>query len=75
MVLSTDEAETDKKPKAEATNNELLLACEAALLLRGIHAAILDPLALAGEKESYRSIYKEIEAQIRAAIDNAKRSL
>lgn len=52
---------------------ELLLACEAALLLRGIHAAILDPLALVGEKETYRKRYKEIETQIRAAIENAKR--
>ena len=62
-----------KLHEVKRVNNELLLACEAALLLRGIAAAILDPLALAGEKEIYRARYKEIETQIRAAVENAKR--
>ena len=52
--------------------NDLALACEAALLLRGITAAINDPLTLNGEKEKYRRRYIEIEKQILAAVENSK---
>ncbi len=61
------ECQTEKS-ELEQIINELVLACDGALLLRGIAAAIRDPLAFEGEKQEYRARYKEIELQIRAAI-------
>lgn len=61
-----------KLRKLEYATEQLELACESALLLRGIAGAIVDPLALHGDKEAYRARYKEIEAQIRDAIKAAK---
>lgn len=58
--------------ESEKIINDLVLACESALLLRGLWTAILDPLALKGEKEELRARFKEIEAQIRRAIEAAK---
>jgi hypothetical protein len=73
MVYITDDVKPSKPPanraqRLEYVNAQLVSACEQALLLRGIAGAIVDPLALAGEKENYRRRYKEIEAQIREAI-------
>ncbi len=52
--------------------NQLVLAVEAGLLLRGLTAAILDPLALKGDKDKYRTRYAEIEQQMKSAILKAK---
>lgn len=52
--------------------NDLILACKAALILRGLATAITDPLALRGEREEYRKRYQEIEQQILGAIVSAK---
>lgn len=60
-----------KLHRAKLVINQLSLACEGALLLRGIAAAIRDPLALEGEKQMYRKRYLEIEAEIRAAQQKA----
>ncbi len=59
---------TNKNSELEAANDELILACEAALRLRGLVNAITDPLALSGDKQIFRTQYMEIEKQIRAAI-------
>ena len=61
----------DAKKLKDTNIKNLVLACESALLLRGITAAINDPLTLHGEKENYRRRYVEIERQILAAVENA----
>ncbi len=63
---------TARLRRREHVNSQLILACEAALLLRGIAAAIRDPLAFEAEKQTYRARYVEIETEIRAAIKAAK---
>lgn len=74
MDMAIEGIELKVKMRAlKKVHNELVLVCEAALLLRGIAAAILDPMALAGEKENYRRRYKEIEEQIRGALAEAAR--
>ena len=76
MCLITDDdpgkSSKDEKSETERVINDLVLACEAALLLRGFTLALTDPLALYAEKEKYRQRYKEIGEQIKAAIAKAK---
>ena len=63
------EIDADQSP--EQIINNLVLACESALLLRGLWSAINDPLALEGDKQKYRLRFLEIEEQIKKAIITA----
>lgn len=56
--------------EVEANYRLLLAACYQALEIRGIFAALRDPLILVDEKNKLRERYTEIEANIRAAIKN-----
>lgn len=58
--------------QAKGVINQLRIACDKALSLRGLVSAILDPLALDGEIESLRERYVRIEQEIREAL-NAER--
>lgn len=57
--------------EARAVIRKLESACYEALQLRGVFAAINDPLALQAEKEKWREKYRFIETQIRLAIEKA----
>lgn len=59
-----------KLTAVEGKNRLLLAACYQALEIRGIFAALRDPLILIDEKNKLRERYTEIEANIRAAIKN-----
>lgn len=61
-----------EKSELEEVIDELFRACDGALLLRGIAAAVRDPLAFEAEKTMYRGRYKEIETQIRMAMQHAR---
>lgn len=57
---------------AKTVIKKLEIACDKALLLRGLWSAINDPLSLEGEKIQMRERYQKIEAEIRAAICEAE---
>ncbi len=65
----------EKQPDngADAEKRMLLNALWQALRMRGIFAALNDPLLLPGEKVELREMFKAIEAQIREAIKKAER--
>lgn len=54
--------------EAKAVILKLETACNLALTLRGITAAINDPLILDGEKQALRERYLKIENQMRTAV-------
>jgi hypothetical protein len=58
--------------EARAVIRKLESACYEALQLRGIFAAVNDPLALQGEKEHWREKYRFIETEIRLAIEKSR---
>jgi hypothetical protein len=73
-ILITDDQINDSFDliEAKAVIHSLEIACEHALKLRGLTAAINDPLALEGEKMEWRNRYKAIEDEIRSAIKKAE---
>lgn len=57
-----------KLTEVEAKNRQMEAALWQALEIRGIFAALSDPLTLAGEKSKLRAQYAEIEINIRAVL-------
>lgn len=74
VVKTTDRNKTDLI-EARAVINQMASALLDATRLRGLTAAINDPLALEGEKEAVRNRYLQIEANINAAIEVSRRFL
>lgn len=73
-IVLTDDQLNDSFDLIEAKDVIRIMenACDKALTLRGLVAAINDPLALEGEKQEFRSRYKQIETEIRAAVGKAR---
>lgn len=72
IVISDDQLnDSSDLIEAKLLIGKLEIACEKALRLRGLAAAINDPLALEGEKRDLRNRYIEIEAELRKVIGEA----
>ncbi|HQU82973.1 MAG TPA: hypothetical protein PKY59_07615 [Pyrinomonadaceae bacterium] len=66
---------SDDLTEAKAVIKQLNSALHEATQIRGIYAALNDPLLLQSERQKLKNRYLQIEANIKAAIETSRRFL